>query len=41
MVQFHTYERILQALKTTLPFICLVIYIALVHDKFCLMLYDR
>ncbi len=25
----------------TFPFICFVIYISLVHDKFCLMLYDR
>ncbi len=25
----------------TLPFICFMIYIGLVHDKFCLMLYDR
>ncbi len=25
----------------TFPFICFVIYIGLVHDKFCFMLYDR
>ncbi len=25
----------------TFPFICFMIYIGLVHDKFCLMLYDR
>jgi hypothetical protein len=25
----------------TLSFICLVIYVGLVHDKFCLVLYDR
>jgi hypothetical protein len=25
----------------TLPFIHLMIYIGLVHDKFCLVLYDR
>jgi hypothetical protein len=25
----------------TLPFISIVVYIGLVHDKFCLMLYNR